>query len=288
VTADAPTWAALAATDLPDVAALAGRLRAADGGLSQTATASYLAGRYAGDAVTARGARDAGGALVAAGSVRPGPHGPLVTGMVDPAARGRGLGAALLDWALATAEGAVTVETEGLTGPAADLFASRGLRQVFAEDVRRLGLVGPPPEVALPAGVRLEPWSADAAPRFFAVYSAAFAERPGFPGWPAARWIGQLTDDDEFRPDWSLLAVDAAAGDVAFITCALGWIDQVGVRPDQRRRRLGAALVCEAARRMRADGQREVLLTVNVDNPAGGLYARLGFDVTARRARFAR
>jgi mycothiol synthase len=241
--------------------------------------------------------------LVAAGAVRPGPKGAMATGLVDPAVRGRGIGGALLDWALATAAalppaahaaeagGAtgcrVTVETESLTEPAAKLFAGRGLRQVVAEDVMRLDLTGPPPDVPLPDGVRLEPWTEDRAERFFAVYSAAFAERPSFPNWSVKRWVGWLTGDEVFRPDWCALAVDPEAGDVAFITCAVGWIVQVGVRPDLRHRRLGAGLVCEAARRMRAAGQPAVLLDVNVDNPgAGDLYRRLGFEVIGRRGRW--
>jgi ribosomal protein S18 acetylase RimI-like enzyme len=166
------------------------------------------------------------------------------------------------------------------------LFASRGLRCAFAEDVLRRDLAAPPPDVPLPAGVRLEPWTAEAADRFHAVWRAAFAERPGFPGWSVARWTGWLTEDDEFRPDRSLLAVDPVAGDVAFVVCAADWIVQVGVRPDQRGRRLGAGLVVEALRRMRADGEPAALLDVRVDNPARELYLRLGFQVTGRRARF--
>jgi ribosomal protein S18 acetylase RimI-like enzyme len=37
---------------------------------------------------------------------------------------------------------------------------------------------------------------------------------------------------------------------------------------------------------MRDAGLAEVLLDVNVDNPAGDLYRRLGFAVIGRRARF--
>jgi mycothiol synthase len=290
VTADGvpgQSWHPLTRDDLTDLAALAGRVLAADGGLPLAAQPSFLSRRYAGDGVLARGLREPGGALLAAAAVRATPAGAVAIGMVDPAARGRGLGAALLDWALGVAGTPVTVETESLTGAAAALFGTRGLRQVFAEDVLRFDLAHPPPAVALPPGVRLLPWSGAVADRFFAVYAAAFAERPGFPNWPAQQWIDWLAGDDEFRPDLSLLAVEPDAGDVAFVACADGWIVQVGVRPDQRGRRLGAGLVVEALRRMRAAGGRQALLDVNVDNPAGGLYRRLGFEVVGRRARFA-
>lgn len=88
------------------------------------------------------------------------------------------------------------------------------------------------------------------------------------------------------RPQWSLLAIDGDGSDVGFIACGEGWIVQVGVRPDRRGRRLGAAPVAEAQRRMRAAGEAEALLDVNVDNPAGELYRRLGFTGIGRRARF--
>jgi len=62
----------------------------------------------------------------------------------------------------------------------------------------------------------------------------------------------------------------------------------VGVRPEQRGRRLGAGLMVEALCRMRDDGAEAALLDVNVDNPAGRLYERLGFALLGRRARFVR
>ena len=97
-----------------------------------------------------------------------------------------------------------------------------------------------------------------------------------------------ISDDDDFRPAWSLLAaVDGA--DVGFIVAdAGGWIIQVGVVPAARGRGLGAALVAEAVRLMRAGGQAVITLNVNVNNPhAAALYRRLGFAQAGRRARYA-
>jgi mycothiol synthase len=71
------------------------------------------------------------------------------------------------------------------------------------------------------------------------------------------------------------------------VTAGLGWIDQVGVVPAARGRGLGAALVLAALSRMRAAGETEAWLNVNVDNPARRLYERLGFHRRGRRARFA-
>jgi ribosomal protein S18 acetylase RimI-like enzyme len=244
--------------------------------------------------------------LVAAGAVR---DRLVFVGLVDPAVRGRGVGAGLLDWGLGRA---TTVETEGLSAAAEGLFASRGLRQVFAEDVMRIDLeaassaavspaaVSPaatpsaavssaasPAAAVWPAGTRLEDWSAATAPRFHAVYDAAFRERPGFPGWTAGEWI-EGVDEDGFRPEWSVLASVPGIGDAGFVTAADGWIDQVGVVPGARGRGIGAALVTEALNRMRADGASHAWLNVNVDNPAARLYRRLGFEDRGRRARYQR
>ncbi|MBO4209427.1 GNAT family N-acetyltransferase [Micromonospora echinofusca] len=323
------SWRALTAADLPAVASLAARCLAADGGQPLIALESFLGERFAVADGAARCAVDRAGRLVGAAGLRPQPvagqRRAVYLGLVDPAHRGCGIGSALLDWGLAeaptVADGVVgetgsdgnavlVVETETLTDAAAALFAGRGLHRTFAEDVMRFDLADTAlPDVAVPAGIRLAPWSTALASRFFAVYAAAFAERPGFPGWSAEYWIDWTTDDEDFRPGWSLLAtehtrdsatehagadgasddrVGAVTRDVAFVTCAQGWIVQLGVRPEQRGRGLGAALVTEALRRMRADGVREVLLDVNVDNPAGRLYRRLGFTVVGRRARFER
>jgi ribosomal protein S18 acetylase RimI-like enzyme len=231
--------------------------------------------------------------LVAAGVVCPGADGPIVTGLVDPGARGCGVGGRLLDHGLELAGslsgGAVTVETESLTSGAAALFGSRGLRQVFAEDVLWTDLGWFDGQPCWPADVAVTSWSGAVAERFFGVYEASFRGRPGYPGPSAAEWIAENEADDEFRPGWSLLASLPGIGDAGFLTAAVGWIVQVGVAPAARRRGLGRALVTEALRRMAADGEPEAWLTVNVNNPAAAdLYHDLGFTARGRRARYQR
>ncbi|BCJ77702.1 hypothetical protein CS0771_72460 [Catellatospora sp. IY07-71] len=277
-------FAPLAADAVPAVSRLAARCLAADGGLPLAAGEGFTARRYAAEGGLAIGAYDPDGTLVAAAAIRP--TGGTVTGtaLVDPAARGRGLGVAALDWCLG---GADVMETESLTDGAAALFADRGLTMSFAEDVMRHDLKEIP-DVPLPAGVRLAGWAPDTVSRFHAAYRAAFAERPGFPDWDQEQWTGWLVDDD-FRPPWSLLAVDASGADLGFVVCGDGWLVQVGTTPAARGRGVGAALTTAALRAAAADGASEMLLDVNVDNPvAADLYRRLGFTVLGRRARFTR
>jgi mycothiol synthase len=286
--ASALTWRPLDASDVPAVAALTARCLAVHGGLPIAAGEEFVAARYTGPGVRTRGGFDGAGGLVASAAVRPDGAGEArATAQVDPAAEGRGYGAHLLDWCLAGPE-PVTVETESLNAAAERLFASRGLERVFAEQTMRFDLVAQElPGAPLPAGYTLVGWSPEVAERFFAAYEAAFADRPGFPGWPAQRWIDWICDDPEFRPEWTLLATDGGTDD-GFVACSVGWVVQVGVRPSARGRGLGAALVIEALRRMRDGGGTEALLDVNVDNPARRLYARLGFSVIGRRGRCAR
>jgi ribosomal protein S18 acetylase RimI-like enzyme len=281
------TWGPLDGDgDREAVAALAARCHAVDGGMP-----AVTISRFGADGVVTTGGRTATGALVAAAAVRALSPGAALIGLVDPACRGAGVGGALLDWGLeaaAAVDPAVTVETEALTEAAGRLFASRGLRQVFAEDVMRydLAAAGPPAD-PLPPGLALHEWTPDLAARFFAAYDAAFRERPGFPGWPAERWVAWTAGDEEFRPQWSLLAAGPDGdGDAGFVTCAEGWIVQVGVVPAWRGRGVGGALVAEALRRMRAAGADQALLDVGVDNQAARLYARLGFTRIGRRAKF--
>lgn len=280
----------LVAEDLGALRDLALRRLAVDGGLPLSAEPGFLRSRWFGEGVRTRALRDPGGRLVAASALRPaGDDAVRLTVLVDPETRDHDAAAELLDAGLRSASSRgsrVVVETESLSVEQAALFASRGLRQVFAEDVLRIDLASSPEAPAWPDGTRLHTWSRATAPRFFAVYEASFRERPGFPGDPAETWIGDLEDDEEFRPDWSVLAELPGVGDAGFVTAAVGWVDQVGVIPGARGRGLGAALTAEALSRLRAAGEPEAWLNVNVDNPAKSVYLRLGFTEAGRRARF--
>jgi mycothiol synthase len=221
----------------------------------------------------------------------------VIAGQVAPGYRGRRIGARLLDAALDGADPAtgVLVENESLTGSADALYRSRGLRPVFAEDVMTLALADGGPAVARSAqagdprltGLRFTEWSGPAAARFYAVYTAAFAGRPGFPGWPASEWIERLSGDPDFRADWTLLA-SVAGADAGFIAGDTGgWIAQVGVVPAARRQGIATRLIVEVLRRMREAGETRAVLDVNVNNPGAiAVYERLGFARAGRRARY--
>ena len=224
------------------------------------------------------------------GSVRTVGETATAVGLVHPEQRARGIGGELLDRIIAAARplpGALRVETEALSAEAHQLFVSRGLRQAFAEDVLYRSLREPFKGEPLPAELTVEEWTAGNEEAFFDAYRASFADRPGFPGWTAQQWVG-WTVDDEFLPASSLLACEPDGTPAGFVTCAEGFLIQVGVVPRWRQRSLGRALAVAALERMReAMPQGEVFLDVNVNNPAsGGLFAGLGFTTVARRARY--
>ena len=283
-------WRALDEADLPAVAELARACLAADGGQPFAADPGFLRGCYLSGAENLAGFD--GSALVCVTALRrPSPDAPAVTtGLVHPAWRRQGIGRHAFDWAAARAgDAGIRAESEALGAGAHALYLSRGLAQVFAENVMELPASAAVPAVRGPAGLVLSAWG-DADPaRFHAVYAAAFRDRPGFPGWPPERWIEWLSDDEDFRAPWTLLATldDVDAGFIA--AAAGGWIVQVGVVPAARGRAIGALLVAEAVRLMRAAGEARITLNVNVNNPhAIALYERLGFVRAGRRARYQR
>ncbi|MGE5286101.1 MAG: GNAT family N-acetyltransferase [Micromonosporaceae bacterium] len=285
-------WRPLTTSDVPALVALYADALVVDGGQPFAGDEPLLRRWYV-DEIEQSLAAFHGDPLVGAcarrhAGTRDGPR-SVIVGQVAPDQRGRGVGTRLLDFALGGADAAmpVRVETESLTVAADALYRSRGLRRVFAEDVMSLALAGGLPSAAVTRDVVFTEWSARAAPRFFAVYDAAFRARPGFPGWPAERWIEWISDDDDFRADWTLLA-SAGGVDVGFVAGATGgWIVQVGVLPAARRQAVATTLIVEVLRRMLAAGETRAVLNVNVDNPSAiGVYQRLGFDRTGRRARY--
>jgi mycothiol synthase len=290
------SWQPLAESDLPAVTDLAGECLSADGGQPFAASVGFVRRCYLSGAETQ--AAWHGAQLVCASSLRmpagagasgdAQPAAAVTTGLVHPQWRRRGVGGDAYDWAADRAgSAALRAETEALNDGAHALYLSRGLSQVLAEDVMQLPAQANVPQAHPPAGLDLWLWG-DADPaRFYAVYVAAFRDRPGFPGWPQDRWIEWISEDEDFRPKSTLLAT-LAGTDVGFIAGdASGWIAQMGVVPAARGHDIGALLIAEAVRRMRSAGETTITLNVNINNPhAAALYSRLGFTKIGRRARY--
>ncbi|MCZ7440163.1 GNAT family N-acetyltransferase [Micromonospora sp. WMMC241] len=280
---DGLTWRELGEADLPALAGLAEAALAVDGGLPLLTTAPLLRARLL-QPRTLGAWR--GGDLVAAVSVGADRNPVTATGLVHPAWRGRGIGARLLDRAEEQAGGAdLLLTTETWTADAEALFVARGYTRTFLEWVLRHDLDAPP-DVPAPDGVTVEP--ATLGPELFDAYRASFADRPGFVEPAADEWLGDLRDDEDYRPELSLIARGPDGEAAGFVTVLGDWIDQVGVVPGWRGRRIGAYLVARVLRGLAEAGADAAWLCVNDDNPAAGLYRRLGFRDAGRRARYLR
>ena len=190
------------------------------------------------------------------------------------------------------------IDHEAVSQAAHNLYTQGGFEIDLAEEIMRRDLHQPLRGESLPPGITYVEWTPELAQRFWEVYDDAFRNRPGFPGWPAQRWIDWISGYDDFRPDLAFLALEGgeAAG---FIVCEVdaaselpagrraGWIVQVGVRPGWRGRGIGRALLCHAMQRFRSEGLDDAMLYVNVNNPrAIGVYTGLGFSVVKRRTRY--
>ena len=299
------SWRSLQPADVEALSALATACLAADGGHILGAAETYLQEHYfSTQPRVSIGAFEMDGRLVACAAAHPThtpqEHRATIVGQVHPDCRRRGFGTFLVKWSIAEASNVLAahpldrpcvlqITTEMLTEAAARLFELHGFALQFAEDVMRCDLHAPLPEVMLPSVIKFTTWSPALVDQFFAVYQAAFRDRPGFPDWSQEKWLAWVApDDDDFRPKMSLLA-DHDDLRVGFIVCAENWIVQMGVRPERRGQGIGAALLMEVLRRFRAAGEDHVLLDVNVNNPrAASVYSRLGFERAGRRARYER
>jgi ribosomal protein S18 acetylase RimI-like enzyme len=214
---------------------------------------------------------------------------------VHPEARSRGIGSALRDW----------TERMAIAGPPRD--RSFTLRQVVAdvnrdavELLRRAGYghtrdswilerrLDRPVEVPTPPdGVVLRTARVhddDEVRGIFEVIEGSFRE------WGIAHdpetyedWRADTVDRGDFDPGL-LFVADArgavAGACVAFDQAGLGWVHQLAVHRDRRRRGLGRALLLQAFGEFRRRGSPAVGLSTNSATGALDLYLRTGMAVT--------
>lgn len=275
----------LSEADLPALQRLAWACLELDGGLPAFAEFPLLRSRLLREQTLA--IREDGVLLAAAGLTRH--YGQATTsGLVAPAVRRRGLGTHLLTWAVdAAPDAALTVATETCSPDAERLYARHGLVCTFAESVLRHDLRHRP-AVDRPDGIRLVPAAEADLTDLFAAYLSSFTERPGFVRPEADDWLGGLREDPAWRRDLSALALAGDGTPAGFVIVAGRWVDQIGVVPQWRGRRLGTYLIARTLSALAGEGVGPVGLTVNVNNRAAALYRRLGFTDAGTRARYTR
>ncbi|MFF0546167.1 mycothiol synthase [Nocardia thailandica] len=218
-----------------------------------------------------------------------GDHPAMAEATVDPSARGRGAGAALVRAALAEGGAGARVWAHGDL-PAARATAA-GLGLVKARELwqMRRDLATPPlPELAPPADIVLRTYAgpADDA-EILRVNNAAFSWHPEQGGW-TERDIAARRAESWFDPRGLFLAVDAQAPErlLGFHWTKVhreekppvGEVYVVGVDPAAQGRGLGRLLTLAGLRHLRERGLGTVLLYTEADNAAAvRTYTHLGF-----------
>lgn len=229
-------------------------------------------------------------------------------GVVHPDHWGRGLGGLLLDLMEGRAEADIAVApvTEPVVMhnvvPRSDqrgaaLLSSRGYGRVrtFLRMVADLSERSPSSPAAVPAGIRLATLRRGRDERvFFETMMDSFAGGWRFEPRPFEEWAVRMTLPD-FDPGLWWLAWDgprvAGALEGRPVDDDLGWIKNLGVRPDYRRRGIGTALLRRAFAEFKRRGRKRVELGVDSANEtrATALYERIGmrlgrrFDFYAKR-----
>ena len=227
-----------------------------------------------------------------------------VEGAVVPAARGRGCGRRLLEWAeeraasLHTARhpdtpGVVCVDVQDNNPSKHALVEAAGYEATrwWYRMVRNLD--DPLPDVRpTPAGLTLAPYTADRDEAVRLAHREAFAGHWGATPPDEQQWAQRHTRPQTFRPDVSWLVLD---GDevVAYLMTSFweadaaasgvreAFVGLLGVRPAWRRHGLGLLLLATALESYRAAGYDRSVLTVDTGNETGALrlYERAGYAV---------
>jgi mycothiol synthase len=201
--------------------------------------------------------------------------------VVRPDARGRGLGAELLDQVLDEHDGELSAWSHGNHPAAAALAASHGFSKV-----RDLWVMRRPSSLALPTiperdGVTLRSYLPDDAAELIRVNAAAFASHPEQGAMDSANLAGRMAEP-WFDPAGLLVAVSGERM-LGFHwtkqhSAELGEVYVVGIRPAAQGQGLGRLLTLAGLHHLASRGVEEVLLYVESDNkPAIAVYDRLGF-----------
>ncbi|MFI9354047.1 GNAT family N-acetyltransferase [Streptomyces lydicus] len=206
---------------------------------------------------------------------------------VHPEHRGRGLGAALLDWVQARARQAGSDQIVQ-TVPDADLHAvalvrRRGYEPLVTSWLLEFFLPDEPVVPEPPTGVTVRPFRVGDGPAAHVLVQDAFDE------WQERRqayeeWATHTVERPAFSPAQSSLAF--AGEQLVGAALALdvpgtdeGYLEQVAVRRDHRGRGIARLLLRHTFRAFHGAGRRSCTLWTHSDTGALDLYLRVGMTV---------
>jgi len=217
---------------------------------------------------------------------------------VSPEHRDLGLGAKLLDWAERRAveragPGALLGQVVTSTNAGArTLLEDRGYRPVRTYWRMSMALDEKPPPPAWPEGVLVRTFDQERDTRaVFALVQDAFADNERHTAESFEEWQAFMIDREAFEPGLWFIA-ESKGEIVGAVLCPNyedeGWIRQLAVAREWRRRGLGTALLRQAMSEFARRGRRELGLVVDSWNRTGAreLYERAGMTVAREHVRY--
>jgi len=225
--------------------------------------------------------------------------------VVDPAARGQGVGRALVAQLLSEVEdGRLRLWSHGGLPAAGALAASLGLSRVRELWQMRRSLYAPVPPPRWPAGVTVRTFRVGRDEQaWLALNARAFADHPEQGSWTMSdltHRLGEPWFDAEgfFLAErggelvgfhWTKVHGASEPGVDGHAHTPMGEVYVVGVDPDQRGTGLGRALTLEGLVHLRGRGLDQAMLYVDADNTAAiALYESLAFTRWDTDVMFAR
>jgi len=228
-----------------------------------------------------------------------------IFGEVVPEHRGKGVGATLMEWAIARATAQlhssgrslpryVRADSYDYIESAHRLFARLGMEPVRYTDELLRPLTDLP---ALPTldGVHIVPWPAHRSEEIRAVKNDSFADHWGSTPTNEHHWA-QMTTGFGARLDLSFVAIDdhdhivghclnkRYEADDAVLGRKDAWIDNLGTLREWRGRGIASALIAHSLHAFAADNLTHASIGVDSENPTGAarLYQALGFERQTR------
>jgi mycothiol synthase len=219
---------------------------------------------------------------------------------VHPGHRDKGIGEALLEWSERRALERAAPGQEFTLGQVitsidergASLLRTRGYRPVRTYWRMSMPIGETPSPPAWPEGVRVRTFDQERDSRaVFRLVQDAFADNERHTAESFEEWQAFMIDREAFEP--GLWFIAESGGEI--VGCVLcpnyeeeGWIRQLAVSRDWRRRGLGTALFRQAIAEFRRRGRQEIGLVVDSWNRTGAkeLYERAGMTVAREHTRF--
>jgi ribosomal protein S18 acetylase RimI-like enzyme len=201
---------------------------------------------------------------------------------VHPERRRRGIGTRLLEPAERAAPlGILQADAVTLERAAAPFLRANGYEKAWDIWLMGLDLEGVPAAPRWPDDLEVRTFRDEDAPVVKDLLDRAYAADPDYRPVPLEEWQRIMTGDVSFDPAVWFLAEEGGVLAGAALCWKEGYVKDLVVDPDRRKRGLGEALMRQVFRAFGERGVRSVTLKTDSKNPtrAWRLYERLGMRV---------